>query len=99
MWRPAGLLPLHCLIIAGLAIGRDPLAKIFRHPVLVRIGEVSYAQFLLQTPTFRAVSMWCIGTGWNRYQLFPPILTLFAFIATHFFANVFTAYIRHRPSA
>ena len=48
----------------------------------------------MQTPTFRAVSMWCIGTGWNRYHIFPPILTLFSFFATYFFANVYTAYIR-----
>lgn len=93
-WRTGGLMPFHALIIMGLSLGQDPLARLFSLSPLRRVGDLSYAMFVLQCPTFRAVTMWCIGTQVDRYYVYPGILFIFAAIAHHTFSNVFMAHFR-----
>jgi peptidoglycan/LPS O-acetylase OafA/YrhL len=96
VWRNGGMMPIHALIIVGLALGVDPLAKVFSQSPLRRLGDLSYAIFVLQCPTFRAVTMWTINTGVNRYYVYPLILLAFAALAHHGFAQVFVTYLRLR---
>lgn len=51
-----GLLPLHAMLVSGLCSDRDPLTRFFKRPLLLFIGAISYAQYILQAVVFRLVS-------------------------------------------
>lgn len=50
-----GLLPLHAMLVSGLCSDRDPLTRFFKRPLLLFIGAISYAQYILQAVVFRFV--------------------------------------------
>jgi peptidoglycan/LPS O-acetylase OafA/YrhL len=89
VWRAGGLLPLHCLLLMGLAAEQDPVAKVFKTPMLKHIGEVSYAQYVIQTVVFRSTTQWCIGSEWDRYQVYPFVLYACAYFAHHAVIKVY----------
>jgi len=48
-----GIMPIMLLITLGAAIGADPLVKhVLRRRVFVLLGQLSYAQYLMQVPVF-----------------------------------------------
>ena len=48
-FREAAVLPLFCLLIVGLAEGRDPLARVLQLRVLAWWGRLSYPVYILHT--------------------------------------------------
>jgi peptidoglycan/LPS O-acetylase OafA/YrhL len=55
------LLPAHATLIAGLADGADPLAKLLAAPPLPASRHIALGYFLLQIPTYEVLTA---VTGW-----------------------------------
>lgn len=55
LFRNCLLMPVHGLLVWGLAMERDPLAKLFSQRPLVYGGLISYPQYVLQVPVYLLV--------------------------------------------
>lgn len=51
IWWHGGLMPLHALLILGLAVGEDPVTSLFARAPFVFLGDLSYAIYILQVAT------------------------------------------------
>lgn len=49
-FKDLALMPAFALLIWGLADGRGPLARVLKQPWAVRLGEASYALYILHSP-------------------------------------------------
>ena len=60
------LVPLYCLLVVGLARGGGLVGAVLRHPVLVRLGESSYALYILQFPLWHLTAIALEPAGYKR---------------------------------
>jgi peptidoglycan/LPS O-acetylase OafA/YrhL len=61
------LAPLYAALILGLACGEGPVVTLLSHPVLVLLGEASYATYLLHVP----IALW-LQNGVGAWGI-PPL--------------------------
>jgi len=66
-WHNGGLLPIMLLIVAGSAVGADPIARhVFAHPIPKSLSQLSFAQYLLQFPLHTWMYVKCISQGYKQ---------------------------------
>lgn len=88
-----GLLsPLMILFIVALALDKSKLANGLSHPVLVNLGEASYAIYILHVPLFWLYERWLETSGFSDPQnifatTFLPIMLAIGLLA-HFFLDI-----------
>ena len=68
-FRAPLLLTCHGLLVLGLALGRDPLARLCAHPALDRWGRSAFAVYLLTVPAMRLVGNLLARPGWVQPEL------------------------------
>jgi peptidoglycan/LPS O-acetylase OafA/YrhL len=88
----AGLLtPFMILFIVALALDESRLSQILRHPVLVNLGESSYAIYILHVPTFwlfeRALEHYRVPNAERIFDItFLPFMILIG-VGMHFYVD------------
>ncbi|MBJ6761269.1 acyltransferase [Myxococcaceae bacterium JPH2] len=80
--RDALLTPLFAGLIWALAHGAGPLARFLEHPVTVRLGEASFALYILHIPLayYARVADRLVGLGIERAS--PPLFCALSVAAT-----------------
>ena len=101
-WREVAVLPLFCLLIVGLAEGRDPLARVLQLRVLAWWGRLSYPVYMLHTAvmitTRQLTSEPDYSTNVRRYlEGFFPLLVAVALLAHYGVEVPFAAHYRAPP--
>jgi len=79
------LAPLFACLLYGLALGRGPVVWVLSRPLLVVLGEASYAVYLLQDPIWNVVvhAAWPLvspgtsGDPWVLYWAHPWLAAIF----------------------
>ena len=85
-FREAAVLPLFCLLIVGLAEGRDPLARVLQLRVLAWWGRLSYPVYILHTAVAITIKQLTsepdYSTNVRRYlEGYFPLLIVVALLA------------------
>ena len=57
--------PLYALLIIVVAGGKGHLARALNRPLLIRLGEMSFAIYLLHSPMYGVVTRWGVAYGWR----------------------------------
>jgi peptidoglycan/LPS O-acetylase OafA/YrhL len=99
------LLPFFGLMIYGLACGGGPIERAFSHNWLVRLGEASYAVYLLHSPLIWW-TYWVDGKGPNLINTHPAmvfviyliVVTAIALLVYRFIEEPARKYLRRQLS-
>lgn len=88
MFHNGGILPIMLLVLLGGAIGEDPIAKyVFRRPLLLTLGRISYCQYLLQDTVWDV----CLEHLYPQKPLVQKILYPFCLLASAYCCERFVA--------
>jgi hypothetical protein len=77
--RLGALAPLHALLLVGLSVGVDPLAKLLGHEYLSWCGDLSFPQYIMQ---FIALRLWG-GFGNAGFYTFLLALSVLSFLCVY----------------
>ena len=81
--RNGGLLPLHACLILGLASEDDYVAKLWRRPLFVWLGGLSYSLYITQIVAGFVANHLEVRTGLGFYKCLPLACAVCTF-AGHF---------------
>jgi peptidoglycan/LPS O-acetylase OafA/YrhL len=92
------LLPLFLLLIYRCAVDRSAISRGLSHPILVRLGEASYAVYILHIPLF------VYWHGWLRPQristwftlTYLAIITIISLAVYAWLEKPMAKWVRHR---
>jgi len=89
-FRHGALLPLHAMVILGATSDKDPLTKLFCTKPFLKIGELSFAMYIMQAPVYQiALELYSMGADapWYRQLLimyYPTLLLPITAVTHHF---------------
>ena len=70
-FKDLALMPAFALLLWGLAYGSGPLARLLERPWAVRLGEASYALYILHSPLAFYVRLVDHRSGWGLAESSP----------------------------
>lgn len=94
-----GLIPIMVLMIFGAAVGDDPLVRhVLRQKPFVVLGQLSYAQYLMQFPAFLFVTRCNFAFRFSEGDkiLFPLVLLLVGYLVQRYVQRPYTEWQRWR---
>jgi len=77
------LAPIFCMVIAVYGMQKGWLSRALAHPVLVWLGNISFALYLVHQPILKGFARFAPGNGWVEFPIFVVITLLISAAIYH----------------